>query len=113
MGNARDRSGDTHQRGRRGPVCRVGHDDGAPSNRDGDSHGRFAASVVLVRTPRPANDTEPTTTLLDLARDLGALAASLHWEGLLTAAASVPSSTNLENSGHKNAPGGVLENENK
>jgi hypothetical protein len=57
-------------------------------------------------TPPPANDNAPAA-LLALARDLGALAATLYWEGLLASPEGDSPSTNLDNRGNKTAPGSV------
>jgi hypothetical protein len=40
--------------------------------------------VIFIPTPNPANDVAPPEALVSLARALGALAAELHWEGILT-----------------------------
>ncbi len=131
MGNARDRRSDNLGRGQRLPPRRAdetsaqaaadeppegitffGHRDksetgdpvthgGVAQKQVGDSHEPLTAPIVLARTPPPANDIEPPGALLAFARDLGALAAALHWEGLLTPSDRDSPSRNLENSGNK------------
>jgi hypothetical protein len=46
--------------------------------------------VIFIPTANPANDVAPSEALVSLARALGALAAELHWEGILTDTEGAP-----------------------
>jgi hypothetical protein len=45
---------------------------------------RDVGQVIFVPPAEPANDVAPPEALVSLARALGALAAELRWEGILT-----------------------------